>query len=745
MTTDKDITTKPFSLTNAQNRGRARLYITAALAITASTAFGWEFDKLISTEHTSLLLSGNKESAPRFSYYGPRIGQNEINSIHDIWGGANRDAYPVFGDATNRLTSFQMVHADGNITTSVVTDSVITRHTDKGDVTVFLLRDRSYPVTLQLHYLPVNDTDIIETWVTVTNNGDRDMTVRRIDSGFLPIRRGDAWLTHLHGAWTAECQITEEPLTTGIKSITNLDGARNGHSDQAAVIISLDGKPREDSGRAIGAVLCWSGDFDLRINTEDENYHNIMAGISAEHGEIRLAPNESFTTPKFAFTYSEEGKGGVSRNFHRYAREGAVHGTETQRDILLNSWEGVYLDVDEAKIKEMMRDFAGLGGELFVMDDGWFGSKYPRKHDNAALGDWVTDAEKLPGGIQSLINAAKSYGIKFGIWIEPESVNTLSELYENHPDWVLQAPNRDLKLTRGGTQLLLDLSNPQVQDFIFSVVDNLMTQYPDIAYMKWDANTAVQNFGSTNLPADRQLQVITEYHRGLENVLQRIREKYPRLVLQACGGGGGRMNYGIMPYFDEMWVSDNTDALQRLYIQNGTSLFYPPIAMAQHVSASPNHQTGRQIPLKFRFDVAMTGRLGMEMQPSSMTPEELEFSRNAIADYKRIRETVQQGDLYRIIAPYDRKGVAAQMFVSPDKNKGVLFAFRLDNFRYQQIPRFHAKGLDPSKTYSIREINGHSSPLDGKTVKGNVLMNAGFELPLEGEFASRVYEFNAID
>ena len=718
----------------------------AAVAFTApSTAFGWDIDRLISTDNTSLLLSADKGSTLRFSYYGPKIEQSDINPVHDTWAGANRAAYPAFGDITNRLTSFQMTHADGNITTFLQVDSVYSEPTGKGEATVFILKDKHYPVTVRLHYLPVKGSDIIEMWATVTNNGKKDVTIRRIDSGFLPIRRGDAWVTHLHGAWTAESQVSAEPLSTGIKSITNLDGARNAHSDQAAGIISLDGEPQANSGNAIGGALCWSGNFDIRINTEDENYHSLMAGISSENSETRLAPKESFTTPRFAITYSTEGTGGVTRNFHRYARTGAVHGTDTPRDILLNSWEGVYLDVTEDKIKEMMRDFAELGGELFVMDDGWFGSKYPRKHDNSALGDWTTDTEKLPGGIQALIDTAKSLGIKFGIWIEPESVNTLSELYEKHPDWVLEAPNRDLKLTRGGTQLLLDLSNPEVQDFVFSVVDNLMTQYPDIAYMKWDANTEIQNYGSANLPADRQLQMVTEYHHGLENVLKRIRAKYPDLVLQACGGGGGRVNYGTMPYFDEVWVSDNTDALQRLYIQYGTSLFYPPIALAQHVSASPNHQTGRVIPMKFRFDVAMTGRLGMEMQPSAMTPGEKEFAKNAISEYKAIRDIVQNGDLYHIISPYDRKGVASQISVSPDKNRGVFFAFKLENFRYQQIPRFHMAGLNPGKTYRIREINGKSSPLDGKQAKGSLLMDAGFELPLDGEYASRVYELTAID
>ena len=274
-----------------------------------------------------------------------------------------------------------------------------------------------------------------------------------------------------------------------------------------------------------------------------------------------------------------------------------------------------------------------------------------------------------------------------------------------------------------------------------------MTKYPDIAYMKWDANVEGRNYGSGYLPDDRQLEINTAYHNGLEKALQRIRQKYPDLVLQACGGGGGRANYGTMPYFDEIWVSDNTDPLQRVYMQWGTSMFYPSMAMAQHVSASPNHQTGRVTPLKFRFDVAMSGRLGMEMQPSSMSDTEKAFAKKAIADYKAIRPTVQSGDLYRLISPYDNKGVASLMYVSPDKDKAVFFSYKLDHFRDQPIPRFTMRGLDKDKTYRFREINipqgASSSYLDGKKASGHMLMNIGFEIPLDGEYASRVYELIA--
>lgn len=712
------------------------------------TASAWDFDKVITTDNSSLVLSGNYGEAPRFTHYGAKVDSAQVGMVHEIWAGMNRAAYPAFGNETGSLSAIQLVHPDGNPTLVLATKSVASVPVDGGSLTTLTMADTKYPITVNLCYRTIDKADIIEEWSEITNNGKKPVRLRRMDSGFLPVRRGDVWVTHLHGAWTAESQVISEPLTSGTKLITSLDGARNGHSYQPSIMLSLDGKPEETHGRVIGATLCWSGNYEMRIDTDNEYCHNLMAGISTEATEYKLMPGETFVTPKLALTYSSEGLSGASRNFHRWVRLGAIHGGDKIRDILLNSWEGVYLDVESNKMYEMMHDFASLGGELFVMDDGWFGSKYPRIHDDSALGDWVTDTNKLPGGIEGLIESARSNGIKFGLWIEPESVNTLSELYEKHPDWVLRAENRELRLTRGGTQLLLDLSNPDVQDFIVSVVDNLMTKYPEIAYIKWDANTGIMNFGSQYLPADRQLQVTIDYHKGLEKILRRIREKYPDLVMQACGGGGGRVNYGVLPYFDEVWVSDNTDALQRIFMQWGTSMFYPSMSMAQHVSASPNHQTGRRTPLKFRFDVAMSGRLGMEMQPSAMSEPEKNFAKRAIADYKKIRPIVQFGDQYRLISPYDNKGVASLMYVSPDKRSAVFFAYKLTHMRNQTIPRFRMAGINPVKTYRITELSlpdgENPSYLNGKTVSGRYLMDIGFEIPLDSEYASRVYEVSEI-
>ena len=389
----------------------------------------------------------------------------------------------------------------------------------------------------------------------------------------------------------------------------------------------------------------------------------------------------------------------------------------------------------------MMDGVKEVGAELFVMDDGWFGNKYKRSVDDCALGDWVTDTEKLPHGVANLEKECAKRGLKWGIWIEPEMTNTKSELYEKHPDWVVCHPSRQPLPGRGGTQLTLDMCNPEVQDFVFKVVDDIMKETPNTYYIKWDCNYHIANFGSHYLSADKQSHLYVDYQLGVIKTLKRIREKYPNLVIQCCASGGGRVNYGLMPYFEEFWVSDNTDARQRLYIQWGTSMFFPVNSMAQHVSASPNHQTGRRIPLKFRFDVAMTGRLGMEMKPSDLTPEEMKFAQNAFKLYKEtIRPIVQLGDQYRIISPYEGTGYASQLFINEEKTKAVFFAYKFDTDVYFPRPRFMFAGLDPNARYRLHQVNanGRKDHWEGNVFSGKFLMSQGVEINLNGEYDSCV-------
>ena len=365
------------------------LFVSAAIAA-SMPMMAWNGSVLISTPNTSMLLHADEGSDLRFAYYGERIDESEIHQIHDAWDGLNQAAYPAFGEKVHELTALQVVHADGNMSLELTVQGVETH--DAGDAveTVITLADDVYPFTVDLHYRAYKDVDVIESWATYKHNEKKDVVLQRFDSFQMPIRQGDVWISHLYGSWAAETSVATEPLQPGIKVISNIDGSRNGHLSHPDVMISLDGKPQENQGRVYGAVLCWSGNFKLRFQTEYRNVHKFFIGMNDEASEYRLAKGEVFETPKVALTYTAKGLGGASRNYHRWARKhGMVYGSDKPHDVLLNSWEGVYFDVFEPKMDEMMRDFAAIGGEMFVMDDGWFGTKYKRNNDKGCA--WRLD------------------------------------------------------------------------------------------------------------------------------------------------------------------------------------------------------------------------------------------------------------------------------------------------------------------------------------------------------------------
>ena len=702
-----------------------------ALGFLSSSLFAQDY--LVSTPNTSLLIKATPGETVKIQYYGSKIENSDIQGIYDAGMVFNADSYPAFGLQTMGEKAIAATQPDGNMSLDLKIEQVKQYPTKDGEVTEILLKDKVYPFEIKQYYKAYQGTDIISTWIEIMNNGKKSVTLYRFVSAYLPVQRGDNWLTHFHGHWGAENMLEEEKLTNGQKVISNKDGMVNTETDNPSFMLSIDGKPQEEYGHILGGTLAWTGNYLLKMDITNTKL-NIIAGINEENSHYKLEPKETFKTPEFAMTYSTSGKGGVSRAFHRWARMYKLSHGNVERDILLNSWEGVYFKVNQEGMDQMMKSFSALGGELFVMDDGWFGNKYSRDRGDSSLGDWTVNKKKLPLGIEGLIASAKKHKIKFGLWIEPEMSNTKSELFEKHPEWILQCKNRPLSTGRGGTQIVLDLTNPEVQDFVFSVIDNLMTHYPEIAYMKWDANSCMLDYGSPYLPKEKQSHLYIEYHRGLNKVLERIRAKYPQLILQACAGGGGRINYGILPYFDEFWTSDDTDALQRVYLQWGVSCFYPAIAMAAHVSADKNHQTGRYLPLKFRFDVAMSGRLGMEMQPEDMTEADKEFTQRAIQAYKGIRPIVQFGDLYRLISPYENKGVASLMYVAPEKDRAVFYAYKMNHFINMTIPNVKMNGLDPQKKYQLIDLTPLSKnkpcSLHNKIISGKILMEKGMDVSL---------------
>lgn len=719
------------------------------LALGVLSSGSYAKDYLISTPNTSLLITATPGEKAKFQYYGGRISEKEIQSIYDCGQAFDVESYPVFGVNTPGERAMAVTHADGNMSLDLVVEQVKQYATDDAEITEIRMKDLVYPFILKQFYKAYKETDVISTWVEVENRNKKAITLYRFASAFFPVPRNENWLTHFHGFWGAEHTQEEERLTNGQKVISNKDGLVNTESDNPSFMLSMDGKPQEEHGNILGGTLAWTGNYLIKMDVKNTKF-NISAGINEENSHYILEAGETFQTPEFAMTYSTAGKGGVSRAFHRWARAYKLNQGDVPHDILLNSWEGVYFKVNQKEMDQMMESFSDMGGELFVMDDGWFGNKYPRNAGNSSLGDWEVCKEKLPEGIEGLLKSAQKHRIKFGIWIEPEMANTKSELFEKHPDWIMRIKNRPLSTGRGKTQVVLDLTNPEVQDFVFGVVDNLMTKYPEIAYMKWDDNCSLLDYGSSYLPKNKQSHLYIDYQKGLKNVLERIRAKYPRLVLQACAGGGGRVNYGMLPYFNEFWTSDDTDALQRIYLQWGVSSFYPAVAMASHVSADKNHQTGRRIPLKFRFDVAMSGRLGMEIQPKDMNEEDKAFAKRAIAAYKEIRPVVQFGDLYRLVSPYDNKGVSSLMYVTPDKERAVFFVYKTSHFINMIVPNVRMSGLNPQKMYRLIDLTAvkenKTCILHNKIVSGKVLMERGIALQslLKSEYSSLALELQEV-
>ena len=687
---------------------------------------------VLSSDKSSLVVTTNDGGTAYYQYFGPRISSDDISGLFGVNANFTGNTLPTFGPDPNGEKALSVEMPDGNMSLDLKMDSLRRTTDGKGELLILTFTDRVYPLTVRQYFRHYAGTEVFSTWYDITNNAKKGaVKLITFASASVPFTRSNNYLTQFHGGWGSESYMTEEKLPDGQTVIADKAGLRNAFGSNPGFMISIDGKPADNAGEVIGCNLLWSGNYKTRIEAS-ANRLNVISGINDDTSLYSLVPGETFSTPEFVMTFSKEGKGGVSRAFHKWARLYAIANGDKLRDVLLNSWEGVYFNVNQETMDQMMGDIASLGGELFVMDDGWFGDKYPRNNDKSSLGDWMVCEKKLPQGIGGLTQSARRNGIKFGIWIEPEMANTKSELYEKHPDWVLQHTNRPLRQGRGGTQVVLDLCNPKVQDFVFGVTDKLLSENPEIAYIKWDCNADIMNYGSLYLPKDKQSELYVRYHRGLHKVLDRIRAKYPDVTIQLCASGGGRVGYGLLPWFDEFWTSDNTDAYQRLFIQWSDSHFYPAIAMASHVSASPNHQTGREVPIKFRFDVAMSGRLGMEIQRKNMSDREKEFSKRAIEAYKSVRPVIQLGDQYRLISPYDKGAMAALMYADETKDHAVLFVYRTDYLNGQAMPKVRLDGVDENKNYRIKDLTplnpSKPSNLNGKVVSGRVLKYAGLNV-----------------
>ncbi|WLT31605.1 alpha-galactosidase [Geothrix sp. PMB-07] len=698
------------------------------------------------TAHTTLFLQQDEQV--RLRYFGPRLADGDLSALA-LGEGAFHVAY---GDK-NPFGGLAVTHDDGDPTLDLVCTGRASAQEGAGkSLTTLTYKDRVHPFELTVFIRTHAESDTFETWTRIRHEEKGALTLHRADSAAMLFEHmpDTAWLTSFPSAWASEGQCSETALGTerGV-TLENRGGVRGAFGANPSFMLSLDGRPSETSGRVIAGALAWSGAWHITLRREVSGRLSLEAGLNAANLQYHLKPGIPFETPHFLFTYSACGKGQASRNLHRWARTSGLRDGHALRPILLNSWEGAYFNFNEERLLKMMDGVKAMGGEMFVLDDGWFGNgPFARDDDKRGLGDWQVNAKKLPRGLAFLAKEAEARGLKFGLWVEPEMANTESQLVKDHPDWVLQTHGRPLNKGRGGSQVVLDLCNPKVQDFIVGFLDRLLSDTPGIAYIKWDANADFLNLGSTYLGAKDQSHLWVEYTRGLYAVLSRIQAKHPGVQFKDCASGGGRMDYGNLAYAHEFWTSDNTDALERLFIQWSASHIYPANAMASHVTVVPNHQTGRTVPLKFRFDVAMGGRLGFELDPAKMSAEDVAFSKAAVAAYKGIRPVVQQGDLFRLLSPFEGP-YAALMHVTENRSRAVVFGYCLRNLQGQDLTELRLQGLDPAAHYRIGELNSlpkrsHSS-WDGKSFTGQTLMQLGLPLTLDHEYDSAVFELVRVD
>ena len=701
----------------------------------------------IETNNTSLVLLVHQEGLVETVHYGGRISNPEqflgVEMNKEDYNGFRGASYPATGGRYIGEPALHVKYSDGTHNTELyyVSHQVTTR---EGCVTTSIdLKDYVTELQVRLVYDAYLAEDVLVQHTEILNGGKAPVQLLNYASSSLYLDADDYLLTHFYGAWATDMQMESEVLGQDMKVIESRRGTQATQGNNPSFLLSLNTREfSETNGEVVAGALAWSGSFRLSFEKDDAHRLNVLAGISPFASAYPLAAGDTFVTPEMIYTYSFSGAGGASRNLHRWARKYGVYGGGKVNPTLLNSWEGAYFTFTTETLLRMMDDAAGMGLEMFVLDDGWFGNNYPRNNDDAGLGDWEVNVSKLPEGIEYLASHAHSKGLKFGIWIEPEMVNPQSDLAHAHPEWVVQSPGREIY--QGRNQWVLDLSNPAVEDFVFGIFDRTMQLAPGIDYIKWDCNRVVQSFGSPYLGADQD-KFYVEYCQGLYNVMRRIREKYPQVIVQCCSSGGGRVDYGALKYCNEVWTSDNTDALSRVYMQYAQSLIYPACIMASHVSTVPNHQTGNVTPLKFRFDVACAGRLGLELQPKYFTEQDRNTVDRCIASYKNYRDLVFGGDLYRLASPYDGSYYGL-MYVSPDKRRAVVFTYCI-HFEPRTVGGkvFRLQGLDPTLSYSVVEQNVDNSCWWGNnsTFTGDFLMNGGFNPTLYGLYTSAVFLLEA--
>lgn len=697
----------------------------------------------IHTDNVQLVLEVKSNGRLYQAYLGEKLSEGtplsllfmpRANQTSPMWAGS--EAYPIMGTEDYFEPALQLTHNNGNPTSVLKYVSHTQTARNGATETVVKLRDEKYPINVNLHYLAYAKEDVICQWTEISHGENKPISLGRYASAMLYFEEPTYYLTEFSGDWAREMQMSQTQLNFGRKTIDTRLGTRAAMLASPFFEVGLGSPVSENHGKVLMGTIGWTGNFRFTFEVDHNNQLRILAGINPDASTYTLDRGKTFRTPEFIFTLSTQGTGQGSRNFQRWVLNHRLYMAQQDRMTLLNNWENTYFDFDEQKLNNLFGQAKSLGVDLFLLDDGWFGNRYPRNDDKAGLGDWQANRAKLPGGIPALVKGANEQGVDFGIWIEPEMVNPESELARNKPHWILRLPDREPYLFRH--QLVLDLTNPEVQDFVFGVIDGLMKENPNIKFMKWDCNSPITNIFSPHLKA-RQGNLYVDYVRGLYAVLNRVQAKYPKLYMMLCSGGGGRCDFEALKYFTEFWCSDNTDPVERIYIQWAFSHFMPAKALCSHVT-----DWNKTASVKFRLDVDFSCKLGFDLDLKYLSADDLAYCQAAIKEYNRLKPVIFSPNLYRLVSPYETNHCAL-MRVNDNQTHALLFAYDLHPRYGETIINTRLQGLDPTATYRVREIclmPGHESrlPFHNQTFTGDYLHKVGLKVLGGNQLDSRIIE-----
>ena len=711
----------------------------------------------IQTKNTTYQMKINPFGVLLHTYYGRKIEDDDLcyTAFNDMRPFTPKTEYikgdeawchidhlpqeiSAFGCGDYRESAINIRHADGTLGLQPIfysaeikkgkysLDGLPAFYGDEGETLIVTLKDRVYDVYLHLYYGVLPEYDLITRALVIENKTDSKIHVEKALSLNLDFNYGDFDLVSFEGRWAEERRFQRAPVLHGKTQVFSTRGA-SGHIMNPSCML-VDKNATETSGDVYAFAFVYSGSFLISASRNFNDNTRLVIGINPENFDFALEKGEKFVAPEVALTFSYTGFEKASQNLHKSIRNNLCRGKfkNARRPVLINNWEGTYFDFNADKLVSMAKDASELGVELFVMDDGWFGK---RDDDYSGLGDWFVNEKKLGCTLKELAERINEAGLKFGIWFEPECVNEDSELYRAHPDYAFKMPHR--QQTLGRHQMILDMSRKEVRDNIYNQLTKILDS-ANISYVKWDFNRNITDLYSCEVPADKQGEIYHRYMLGVYELLERITSRYPDILFESCSGGGGRFDCGMHYYMPQAWTSDDTDPIERLKIQHGTSFIYPVSTMGAHVSAVPNHQTGRITPLKTRGIVAYFGTYGLELDVNKMTDEEKAEIKRQVAEFKKHYELIQRGEYSRLASPYENDRLyCVWQVASPDKSEALVAAVKYKNEANTHPEIVRLRGLDENKYY---KVNGD------KVYRGASLMYNGLVMKeCWGDYQSELY------